>query len=177
MDLDSVSLRPFPENFWNPPNGSALAFLKEWKKNKGRLACGVVMAQPNSSFIKRWYESYRTFNDSIWARHCVGVSTELAKKYPDEITTLPQKYFYSPSMDKTGVRILWGEHGPNDTSVSKFDGSYAPHYWGSGSREFQRIDRISPSYVLNTNTGLFQILRGLLPHPYFTVVLNACNCR
>lgn len=167
MDLDAVALRPFPKYFWNPPNGTALAFLKKM------LACGVIMAQSYSSFLQRWYESYRTFNTSIWSHHCADVPTALAQQHPNEVTTLPEESFYVPYLDRTGLSQLWAEHAPNDTNMWQFDGSYAPHYWGTGSRGSGRIGRISASYILNTNIGLFQILRSLLPHPYFSVVWRA----
>ena len=97
----------------------------------------------------------------------------LSQEYPNEIDLLPESHFYRPcyyELDK-----LWNEFPSDYTYLEEFELSYAPHYYGTISRKDGHIGRMTPSTVLNENRAIHQILRPLLPHPYFSIVVNCTS--
>lgn len=123
-------------------------------------------------FLKRWLESYTTFDDSRWADHTVLMAGKLAREHPDEIDVLPETHFYRPSWRPGSIDLLWKERPANDINLVDFSKAYAPHYWGTFARKSGRIQRMTPHTVLHENAGIHQILRPLLPHPYFSIAVR-----
>ena len=171
MDIDSLSLRPFTEEMWNPPSGLAMGHEDSKRMHIG---CGVIIAQRSSLFLTRWLESYKTFNDKKWAEHTVIMAGYLAREFPHEINVFPETYFYRPSWRPGSIEVLWNEHAPDDIDLFEFPHAYAPHYWGTLARSKGYVSRMTPSTILNENVAIHQMLRAILPSPYFSLVVN-CN--
>lgn len=169
MDIDSLSLRPFSDEMWDPPKGLSMGYQY---KPFNHVGCGVIVARKKSPFLQRWMESYKTFNDTHWDTHTVKMAGELAAKHPDEITLYPETHFYVPSFMKEHLDMLWQEQPVNSTKRWPFATGYAPHYWGSMARFMGKIQRMTPSTILKENVAIHQILRALLPHPFFSVVVD-----
>ena len=47
------------------------------------LANGIIVSKANSTFLKLWHQSYRTFDDSNWNMHSVILPMKLARERPD----------------------------------------------------------------------------------------------
>lgn len=174
MDIDSISLRPFTKLLWNPPSGVMMGYQHNKRK---RVAVGVIAARKNSSFLSKWLESYRTFNDSKWDTHSVAMASSLAEQYPDEIDVVPRYCFYFPSWRKKSLALLWETKLVNDTHMYEFPDTLAPHFWGQLARNGGYIDRMTPHTILTENNGIHQVLRGLLPSPFFTISLSCDHPR
>ena len=168
MDIDSICLRPFNNEMWDPPSGLAMGYETQALDHIG---VGVITARTPNHFLNRWMESYKTFNDTKWADHTVIMAGKLAKSFPNEIDVFPEQYFYSPSWRPESFELLWKEHPKNDTNLFPFNETYAPHYWGSIARAKGLISRMTPQTILHENVALHQILRALLPFPYFSISL------
>ena len=83
------------------------------------LANAVMIAEPNSPFLKRWYEMYRTFDYRQWDYHSCKLPMILSQQYPDEVVTLATAGFFLPqaeqmhrffSKDDWNFRTNWGAH-------------------------------------------------------------------
>ncbi|CAH1796200.1 unnamed protein product [Owenia fusiformis] len=55
------------------------------KENDKQLGSGVIVSTPNSEFIKQWYESYQSFDNTNWAYHSTMVPMRLSKLHPELI--------------------------------------------------------------------------------------------
>ena len=169
MDIDSICLKPFSKSMWDPPSGLTMG----WESQKrNHIGCGVIIARKDSMYLTRWLELYKTFNDEEWADHTVVMAGKLAKEFPDEIDVLPETHFYRPSWEPEDRMLLWDEQPGDEINMFNFSKAYAPHYWGTFARGAGKIERMTPQTILTENVGIHQILRPLLPNPYFSIVLH-----
>ncbi|MDA1055357.1 MAG: glycosyltransferase [Planctomycetota bacterium] len=121
LDVDVLCLRPFDE-------------LRHHKMVMGQeadagLCNAVILAQPNSDFIARWLDEFRSFRsrgrDAFWGEHAVKVPARLAGEYPDEIHIVGPERFFWP--------MYWPDHlstfFSGDGSSAFCDDSYCVHLW------------------------------------------------
>jgi len=99
------------------------------------LCNAVILARPDAPFLRRWYESYRSFRsrgaDQFWGEHSIALPARLAEDYPAEITVLPHDAFHWPLPTEEGLAALfgpWRGYDPRST--------YANHLWASTARRF-----------------------------------------
>lgn len=169
MDTDSIMLRPFSPHMWNPSRGFSLGYQENRRR---QIGCGVIVARNSSEFLRLWLESYRTFDDTKWDGHSVQMASKLAQDHPELITLYPESYFYNPRWQAPEFAKLWDHHDLNETAeLFPFRDNFAVHYWGNIARGHGKVERMTPSTILKEHVGIHQVLRALLPHPYFTVVV------
>ena len=64
------------------------------------LCNGVILAEKNARFLRRWHETYRTFRskgrDDFWSEHSVRVPARLAKEDASDLTILDNRAFHWP---------------------------------------------------------------------------------
>ncbi|XP_076448647.1 uncharacterized protein LOC143285275 [Babylonia areolata] len=57
----------------------------------------IFMGKPAAEFLNVWYDSYRTFNDSVWAFHSTKMPYQIHQQRPDlgfhEVNTFVTPYF------------------------------------------------------------------------------------
>jgi len=99
LDLDVVCLNPF-------------APLRRHEMVMGRqagtgLCNAVILADPNSEFLRTWYDSYRTFNQEDWSRHSVLLPFRLAQEHPDWIHVEGPYSFFYPVFNEPARGFLW----------------------------------------------------------------------
>jgi glycosyltransferase involved in cell wall biosynthesis len=120
------------------------------------LGNAVILAKPNSRFIKRWYNSYTTFDDNNWNYHSIVLPGRLASDHPDEIHLLDYSRFFWP---------LWNEKGLQKFYVEKvYDFGamgYLNHLWESKALRFVLADT-TPETVENVDLPLFCRMRKFL---------------
>lgn len=172
MDIDSLSLRPFPEKYWNPPSG---LMMGTQNKKQSKIGVGVIVARPDSPFLRRWLQSYKSFDDTKWDQHTVVMAGKLARKYPSEIDIAPMHSFYYPSWVKKSFHLLWAQRPMDQIDLYDFQSSYAPHFWGTIARNAGYIQRLTPDTIVDENSGINQILRPLLPMPFFSILIDCTN--
>jgi hypothetical protein len=79
LDLDVVAVRNFdPLLYYDTTMGYEVP---------GGLCNGVIISKANTTFLNKWYDNYKTFNDTKWADHSVFLPASLAKENPDLIHT------------------------------------------------------------------------------------------
>jgi Glycosyltransferase sugar-binding region containing DXD motif len=169
MDIDSISLRPFTNKMWDPPSGLAMGYENQ---EFNHIEVGVIIARKGCTFLSRWLDTYVSFNDSMWADHTVLMVGKLALNYSKEIDVYPENYFYKPTWRYAGLDSLWKNYDMNYTNLDNFSDAYAPHFWGTFARDSGFIERMTPYTIMSENNGLNQLLRPLLPTPFFSFVLN-----
>lgn len=92
------------------------------------LCNAVLIAPPEDKFLKRWYETYVYFrsqgHDEYWDEHSVRIPALLSQIYYDEVDILEDHYFFYPSFDKWGLKLLFEEG-------HTFEEAYLFHLWES----------------------------------------------
>lgn len=93
IDSDVWCLRPFEEL----DHGG---FLMGWQGRGYGLCNATMLADAGSPFVARWLAEYASFrskgHDRFWDEHSVRLPRKLARKHPNEITTVPAAAFFDP---------------------------------------------------------------------------------
>ena len=115
------------------------------------LCNAVILAEQNASFLRRWHAEYRTFRsrgqDEFWVEHSVRMPGLLAKRFPSELSVLPQTAFFWPSWDPEGIRLLFGSAEPLPET-----GAYATHLWENMAWE-RYLKDLAPGTVRAVDTN------------------------
>ena len=83
------------------------------------LGNSIMLAAPNSSFIRHWLEQYRTFDSLQWNTHSVQRPFQIAKDAVQlglSITVLDRRAFFTPCVCPCGSpdeRMMWDDRGLN----------------------------------------------------------------
>ncbi|KAI9482632.1 hypothetical protein BDB00DRAFT_158872 [Zychaea mexicana] len=119
------------------------------------LCNAMMMSRPNSRFLQRYYNSYRTFDMSQWNYHSVVLPGKLAPHFPDEITVLGYKAFFWPLWDTIGLRTMYLEKSYD------FAENLGTHIWESPAKKHLMQD-LTEETVLNVDTSLYCKIRPYL---------------
>ena len=104
FDIDIIALRPFTSEMLYPTSGVVVG----WENANVPAICNaVIVGFRKLDFIKRWLESYKTFDDSIWNYHSVKLPGKMSRLYPNDVTVLPRTAFFYPSWTPDDLRMLF----------------------------------------------------------------------
>lgn len=79
-------------------------------EKKGTLMNGVIVAEPNAAFLKKWFFlGYQDFEDNRWAWNSCRKPYFLWEKYPDMLHVEPQTFL--PSWDQW-EQLFYDNHYP-----------------------------------------------------------------
>lgn len=180
LDLDTISVKPLtpllncsfaigqelkapyvPKN-WRQQLKHRFREQIGWHKNDATAATGlcnaVLLSEPDSAFVNRWLESYKTFRsqgrDKHWNEHSVQVPQELAKAFPDSLTQLDPYAFHYPLYTEDGLRSMFEE-------VIDFPGAYLHHLWESFSWN-NYLSKLTPEKIEKEDSTYNLIARKFL---------------
>jgi hypothetical protein len=160
LDMDVFVLRPFDAILVHD-------FVMGREQGIG-LCNAVILANKESPFLRRWYESYRDFNQSDWNRHSVRLPAEMARSHPDEITVLDDHKFFWPLWTEQGRQSIYFGHDYDYAS------NLAVHTWNSASGAMLRD--LSMASLLECRSSLFSVMRMYVPKNFISVMI-ACSSR
>ena len=128
LDLDTLTVRGFDPLLQHK-------VVMSIAKNAGRafgLGNAVIMSEPSSAFLTRWYESYKTFrsvgHDQYYDEHGAGHSFRLSQELPDDITVLGDNAFLTPDMTPQGLTRLFLVDG-------EYPDAFCHHLWGKNAHD------------------------------------------
>ena len=164
LDMDVVCLNSF---------GPLLKYdcVMGMEKNIG-LCNAVILAEPNSQFLNKWYDEFRTFRskgkDKFWGEHAVLLPLKIAKENPDMIHIEDEFSFFWPDYDNA-TSILWDRPAANvldqmlmklkKTFSFKFlSNSYCIHLWESLWWD-KYLKTITSEYVANSSDNFSKLCR------------------
>jgi hypothetical protein len=114
------------------------------------VANAVILAEPNSKFLIRWLDQYRSFRslgrDEYWCEHSVKVPAKLAKIHPSEITLLPHTAFFWPLWTEEHLDLIFSSSTP-----IPLHGTYANHLWET--RAWRFLQNLTPGRVRSKDTN------------------------
>ena len=143
---------------------------QEGKGGEIGLCNAVILASKESKFLKIWFESYSTFNSSLWSYHSVILPKELAVKHPSEITILDYKSFFWPIWNPEGLQLMYISHDYD------YKSNLGVHLWNSDARRVL-AKNMSMSWLLQNRSSLLSRLDVYLPTPLFSVIIPCYNQR
>lgn len=178
MDLDTISVKPLTELLihsfaigqelkptYQPKNfrqrlkfnlRKKLGLIKDTTAATG-LCNAVLLSEPNSDFVNRWLEEYKSFRstgrDKYWNEHSVLVPLKLAGQYPETITKLSPYAFHYPLYDDAGLKAMF-------ETVTDFPEAYLHHLWESFSWKY--MSALTVQEIKNKDTTYNLIARRFL---------------
>ena len=153
LDSDVIALRSFEE-------------LRKYELSMGLegeegLCNAVLIGAPNTSFINRWWDEYRTFDaEKQWAYHSVLVPRQLQRKHPTEVTVLSDRAFFTPMW--TQLRAMYDTDDGYD-----YHANFAVHLWTSADeRQRNRLAKLSPEDIFTGEGSFHRRMREFLADAY-----------
>jgi len=124
------------------------------------LANAVILAKPQSAFLYRWLEHYKSFrsmgHDEFYAEHGVQLPAQLSRDYPNEITVLLHNAFHWPLHTDPHLEWIFGS-----TREIPLNGSYATHLWQSKAWK-RYMEDLTPGRVRSADTNFNRWAEPLL---------------
>lgn len=158
LDLDVVSIRPV-SHLYNEP----CVLGKQCPNTRYEGLCNaVIMAEPQSVFLKRWYNEYRSFRKTRWDHHSVKVPLLLSRLHGEHLRVMDSYAFFP---------VNWEE--PEFMTNRKFDhklkSSYLVHLWES---EWEKtVLRNQGPQLLQRNSTFARYLNPILGLPNWDDIL------
>jgi hypothetical protein len=121
LDFDVLVLRSFARLLNNNQQVEAIV---AWESSVYQSICNAVILAPKSSiFLRRFIQSYQSFNGTCWACHSVVLLGQLAQIYSNEVLILPSHAFFTPSWTHIDELYIYNQYD--------FQHNYACHLWNS----------------------------------------------
>jgi hypothetical protein len=120
------------------------------------LSNAAMLAEPSSSFAKRWYDKYRTFNGQHWIEHSTHMPFALAKSFSDEVTVLPYTAFCWPTWHETYLQKIFE---PAQGRIH--NKAYGNHLWETIAWE-KYLENLTPRRVRETTSNFCEWVQPLI---------------
>mmetsp|Transcript_21698 Transcript_21698/g.37271 ORF Transcript_21698/g.37271 Transcript_21698/m.37271 type:complete len:214 (-) Transcript_21698:31-672(-) len=150
MDMDIITLKDF-----GPLLRHEFVMGQEGMNAEIGLCNAVLISRPNSVFVRRWLNAYRTFDEREWSYHSVVLPHEIAKDFPEEIEVVHHRAFFWPLWNEQGMHILFEEDDYD------FASNYAVHLWEQASYE-RYLKNVTVDYIRNCSSNFCRAARRFL---------------
>lgn len=101
LDLDVVCINPFQKLLKNN-------FVMGLEPGSG-LCNAVILSDSKSSFLKKWRDSYKTFDTNKWNYHSVKLPWIMSNNNKEEINIESKYSFFYPLAEDPAHLYLWGK--------------------------------------------------------------------
>ncbi|KAK7488884.1 hypothetical protein BaRGS_00019841 [Batillaria attramentaria] len=141
-DMDHIVLKPLHEVLQH-----TVVMGKE--ESDAHFGNGFFLGKPDSIFLKLWYESYRTFDDKVWAYNSIVVPAKLYKERGVDLGVHVVDSFFRPDWCKATEEFY--------ENLYEWRNSYGVHLFHNGNRKFftGRLDTFKNSLGEITRYILF----------------------
>jgi len=163
LDIDVVVLKPM-DSLLNYET----VMGEEGEDGRVGLCNAVILAAPESRFVTKWYEAYKTFNREQWNYHSVVFPKELAKKYPELIEQRMYKTFHWPLWDEAGIKLMM------DSYEYDYADNFAVHVWNHGVMR-SASKGFSMPWCYACHSTLVSTFRAYVPDPLFSVIIHCAD--
>ena len=159
LDLDTVCCHSFDSLLKYP----CVLGLQSAKDRYGVGLCNaVILSEPESSFLKEWLDSYRTFDGTEWDIHSVRIPYRMAKIGRNglsgrcDLHIEPSSSFFSPGFEAEELKRLF-ERSEN------FPDAFCHHLWEGFSND-KYLSTLTENIVNSVETTY-----NCLARPYLRV--------
>ena len=116
------------------------------------LCNAVLLSKPNSPFIQRWIEQYKTFQsqgrDMYWDKHSVIKPLEMAFLYPNECKIVDYNSFYYPLW--YSIHDILFSNQIKNNEYKKILHNHCIHLWDTYTSEY--LTTLTEEKILLENT-------------------------
>lgn len=151
LDLDVISLRPFGSLYQEKCVLGTQAPLSRYEG----LCNAVILAEPGSEFLQRWYQEYRSFQSGRWDFHSVKIPLLLSRLYGSLLRILDSKKFFPVTWKDTDFMC-------NRSFDGAVKNSYVVHLWDSIWGKDHLLDA-SPELLTRNTTFSYCVNQALKP--------------
>ena len=169
LDIDIWTMKSY-DNLLDTSKSCIMGYQASNTQFEG-LCNAVIIAKPQSNFLKIWLENYKNFNNTEWDKHSVYLPLELSKKYSELIEIKSQEAFFP---------VSWWEFEDlfKKDNTTQLTNSYCIHLWESHLME-NLLQKINPTYFYIFNTPIVNIFKQYVVNknkPNILCILdNNCN--
>ena len=165
-DMDTLFVRqPEPALFDMPcVMGRECVDVAAAGDNQGSLCNALIMAEPDSEFIRRWLDAMPTAFDGSWSNHSTFLPYRLSQEYPALIHVEPESRFFYLDWTPSGIGDLF------ERAVALPDDGLSLHlwahlWWDRERTDFSRFsaDQFTAAYVRTAGTTYARLARRFLP--------------
>ena len=147
LDLDVISIRPF-------------APLMEFDTVMGEeygvgLCNAVILARSGSLFLRRWLDTYRSFDSREWNMHSVRVPFLLSQQAPNTVNVVDHKSFFWPMYWSEHLAAFFRKRGSEFCTRS-----FCVHLWQSLAWSY--LEHVTEDQILTTDTEFCSLMRPYL---------------
>ncbi|KAK3381489.1 hypothetical protein B0H63DRAFT_475825 [Podospora didyma] len=170
LDIDAFALRPFDKVLAAPRPHDVV--LGAEGGNRWGLCNAIIAARANSTFMRRWLESYDNVDFTReWNYHSVLLPKEMADAHPSEVCALAPDAFFWPTW--TWRHIDWMHQPLNPQAAafwqgeidrhggSLFENQLAYHAWSQMAWD-RYLHKLTPSLVRTHDTRFNLLMRRFL---------------
>ena len=136
------------------------------------LCNAFIMAPANDTFVTMWYDSYRTFNHSVWNYHSVQLPARLWIAHPETVRVLDHRRLFWPMWVQNHLAAALSPTGGimlNDIThqkeLTKWDflasGQLGWHIWGQAAWK-RYMKHLTAREVMVSDTGFNRAVRRFL---------------
>ena len=148
LDIDVFTIKSF-DDLLNSNKSTIMGFQAMNTQFQG-LCNAVILSKPQSSFLKLWYEQYKSFDNSQWDYHSVHLPLLLATQNPELIDIKSQDTFFPISWFEFDILFK------KNNNFTKLKQSYTLHLWETHLMS-NLLEHINHSYFYIYNTPFTHI--------------------
>ncbi len=166
-DIDTLFLRPLPEDFYQYPfvmSREAPILDERSGEVRPSLCNAIMMAEPQARFARVWRDRIGEEMNGSWSNHSCQLAHVLSNEMPDAVHIEPAETFLGIPLTPEAISALL-EGGELDTADS-----YAVHLWEHLWWDYERRDfsnvharQLTPDYFLRGETPLARMGKPFLP--------------
>jgi protein O-GlcNAc transferase len=154
LDIDVLTLQSFKPLLNNMKKDCVMGFQAKNTQYEG-LCNATIIAKPNSEFLLKWYDNYKTFNGEEWDVHSVHLPKKLADENPNMVEKYDQETFFPVSWWFSEKYKLFSK----DKDVKlELDNTYSMHMWETKWNNI--LMKINPEYIIKNDNKFCELFRG-----------------
>ncbi len=164
-DMDSLFVQAYPDALYR--HECVLGEESPLAGSNGilhpSLCNAVIMAQPQSRFLRRWRESSNVEFDGSWSRHSCQLAGRLWAEMPETLYVTPQRQFYRFGLGRPSFVALFEENQPDLRGVCSIH-LWAHLWWSEARTDFSDFHSglLTERYVHEADTTYARLARQFL---------------
>jgi len=154
MDMDILVISPL-----DALHRYELSMAHEGVEGTIGLGNALMLARPNASLLRVWYERYRGFSDAVWNGFSLRLPFELAQQMPESVHTVDYAKFYWPPWNPWGIAQLYR------TQTCIMAEQQAVHLWETKVWQ-SLLGKLTPEMVREGGTCFTRLAAAIMDDTY-----------
>ena len=166
-DIDTIFLRPIPEDLFDAPfviGTEGLVADELTGERRPSLCNALMMAPPGAPFAVEWRARMAGAINGTWSNHSGFLAADLAAEHPDAVVVVPEHQFLPVPCSAAGLHDLLEVDGVDDESSSSAH-LWAHLWWAAERRDYSPVHagQLTAERLGEAPTSLGRFVRPYLP--------------